>query len=203
MIFQCFYVRKDYDYARFLYYVILKTAEPYSIFYTVINRNFLESLKEGLQDRRCSDGLIFPFNNPAKPPFLTNVTNKTNLHEKLTQQFFKLHDNDKQTICITCNNTVISNDNNVLNKNLVTVCTSEEVNFQIIRHAANLGVNGYKEVSIETVEIHVIVLSFGYANIGKDAGVEKFYVVYGPKEKFLDVFHNFSYFGEDKCRTLP
>ena len=72
---------------------------------------------------------------------------------------------------------------------------------QIIRHAANFGVNDYKEILTETVEIDVVVLSIGYANIGKHAGVEKFSVVYGPNEKFFDVFHNFSYFGEDKFRT--
>ena len=47
--------------------------------------------------------------------FLTNVTNKTNLNKYLAEKFIKLHDNDKQTICIAYNGTVISNDNNVLN----------------------------------------------------------------------------------------
>ena len=101
----------------------------------------------------------------------------------------------KQTICITYNGTVISNDNNVLNENRITICTSEEADSRIIRHAINLGVNDYKEFSIETVDSDVVVLSFGYANIVKDAGVEKFSVVYGPREKYFDVFDNLSYFG--------
>ena len=42
----------------------------------------------------------------------------------------KLHDNDKQTICITYNDTVISNNNNVLNENLITVCTSKEADLR-------------------------------------------------------------------------
>ena len=46
------------------------------------------------------------------------------------------------------------------------------------------------------------MLSFGYANIVNDAGVGKFSVVYGPKEKYFDVFVNLS-FGEDICRALP
>ena len=39
----------------------------------------------------------------------------------------------------------------------------------------NLRVNNYKEVLIQTVDIAVVVLSFGYANIVKDAGVETFF----------------------------
>ena len=41
--------------------------------------------------------------------------------------------------------TAISNNNNVVPKNLVTVCTSEEADSQIIRHAIFLGVNDGKE----------------------------------------------------------
>ena len=99
--------------------------------------------------------------------------------------------------------TVISNDNNVLTENLITVCTSEEADSRIIWHAINLGVNNYDEILIQRVDSDVVVLSFGYANIVKDAGIEKFSVVYGPKEKYFDVFDNWSYFGENICRVLP
>ena len=158
----------------------------------VADRYFSESLKEGVQDNRGSDGLIFPFNDSTALPAnfetdcLTNVTNKANLNEYLAQKFIKLHDNDKQTICITYN----------------TVCTSEEADSRVIRHAINLGVNDYKEVSIGTVDSDVVV-SFGYADIVKDAGVEKFSLVYGSKEKYFNVFDNWSYFLEDICRALP
>ena len=74
--------------------------------------------------------------------------------------------------------TAISNNNNVVPKNLVTVCTSGEADSQIIRHAIFLGVNNGKEVLIPTVDNDVVVLSFGYAIIVKDVGVERFYVVY-------------------------
>ena len=203
------WVKSFEDYARFLYHVILKLAEPYSRFDIVTDRYFSESLKEGFWDSRGSDGLIFSFNDSTAVPanfetdFLTNVTNKTNLNEYLAQNFIKLHDNDKQTIYITYNDTVISNNNNVLNENLITVCTSEEADSQIIRHAINLGVNDYKEVLVETIDSDVVVLSFGYTNIVKDAGIEKFSVVYEPKEKYFDVFDNLSNFGEDICGALP
>ena len=113
----------------------------------------------------------------------------------------KLHDNDKQTICITYNDTVISNDNNVPNESLITVCASKEADSRIILHAINLAVNGYKDFSIETVDGDVVVLPFGCANIVKDAGVEKFSVVCGPKEKHFDVSDNLSYFWEEICRA--
>ena len=199
------WVKSFEDYARFIYHAILKSAEPYRIFDIVTDRYFSESLKQGFRHNRGSDGLIFPFNYSTPFPanfetdFLTNITNEINLNEYLTQKFIKLHDNDKQTICITYNDTVISNDDNVLNEN----GTSEEADSRIIHHAINLRVNDYKEVSIQTVDSDAVVLSLGYANIVNDAGVGKFSVVYGPKEKYFDVFVNLSYFGEDICRALP
>ena len=98
----------------------------------------------------------------------------------MAQKFIKLHDNDKQAISVTYNDTVISNNNNVLIENLITVCTSEEADSSIIQHLISLGVNDYKELLVQTVGSGVVVLSFGYANIVKDAGVEKFSVVCGP-----------------------
>ena len=107
------WVKSFEDYARFIYHAILKSAEPYRIFDIVTDRYFSESLKQGFRHNRGSDGLIFPFNYSTPFPanfetdFLTNITNEINLNEYLTQKFIKLHDNDKQTICITYNDTVI------------------------------------------------------------------------------------------------
>ena len=49
----------------------------------------------------------------------------------------------------------------------------------------------------------MLLYPFGYANIVKDAGVEKFSMLYGPKEKYFDAFDNWSYFWEDISRALP
>ena len=73
--------------------------------------------------------------------------------------------------------TVISNDKNVLTENLITVRTNEEVDSRIFRHAINLRGNNYKEVSIQTVDSDV-VLSFGYAKIVEDVGVETFSLIF-------------------------
>ena len=99
--------------------------------------------------------------------FLTNVTNKTNLNGYLAREFLKLHGYDNQHN----NDIVISKYNNAPTENLITVWTSEEADSRIIRHAINPGVNKYKEVSIHTADSDVVVLSFGYANIVKGAGV--------------------------------
>ena len=168
------------------------------------------SLKEGVWDNWGSDGLVFLLNDSALFPanfeidFLTNITNKTSLNKFLAQKLLKLHDNDNQKIYITNNDRVISNDNNVLTENLIiiTVCTSEEADSRIIWHAVNLGVNNCKKDSIQTVDSDFVALTFGYANIVKNAGVETFSVVYGPKETYIDVFDNLSYFGEYICRPL-
>ena len=54
----------------------------------------------------------------------------------------------------------------------------EEADSRIIRHAINLKVNDYKEVSIQTVDSFCAI-------IVKDAGVEKRSVVYERKEKYF------------------
>ena len=51
------------------------------------------------------------------------------------------------------------------------VCTSEQADTQITQPI-------YREAFIQTFESDVVVLSFGYANIVKDAGFETFSVVY-------------------------
>ena len=76
------WVKSFEDYARFLYHIILKSAESYSRFYIVTDRYYSEILKEGVRDNRGSDRLIFPFNDSTAFPanfetdFLANVTNK-------------------------------------------------------------------------------------------------------------------------------
>ena len=95
------WVKSFEDYARFLYHIILKSAESYSRFYIVTDRYYSEILKEGVRDNRGSDRLIFPFNDSTAFPanfetdFLTNITNEINLNEYFTQKFIKLHDNDE------------------------------------------------------------------------------------------------------------
>ena len=95
------WVKSFEDYARFLYHVVMKSAEPYSRFDILTDRHFSESLKEEVRDNRYSNGLIFTFNDSTAFPtnietdFLTNVTNKTNLNKYLAKKFIKLHDNEK------------------------------------------------------------------------------------------------------------
>ena len=81
------WVKSFEDSARFLYHVILKSAERYNRFDIVTDRYFSETLKEGVRDNKVSNGLIFTFSDSTAFPtnietdFLTNVTNKTNLNE--------------------------------------------------------------------------------------------------------------------------
>ena len=81
------WVKSFEDSGRFLYHVILKSAEPYNRFDIVTDRYFSETLKEGVRDNKVSNGLIFTFSDSTAFPtnietdFLTNVTNKTNLNE--------------------------------------------------------------------------------------------------------------------------
>ena len=76
------------------------------------------------------------------------------------------------------------------------------INRQYVLHIMTQSFQTITTVSIETVDSDVVVLSFCYANIVKDPGVEKFSLVYGPKDKYFDVFDNLRYFGIDISRVL-
>ena len=49
-----------------------------------------------------------------------------NLNKYLAEKFLKLHGNAVQILCITFNDTVISNYENVLTENLINICKVEE-----------------------------------------------------------------------------
>ena len=203
------WVKTFKDYARFLYQDIMKTAESFHRCDIVTDQYFSGSLKEGVRDNRGSAGVILPFNDQTPLPskfesnFLTNGTNKTNLNEYLAQKFIAFHHNESQVLCVTYRNGILSNYPELLNEESIANCSSEEADPRIIRHAINLGRNGYKNVQIQTVDSDILILSFGYAGISKDVGIEKLFVIYGPNRKCYDIFENMNHFGAAVCEALP
>ena len=187
----------------------MKTAESFHRCDIVTDQYFSGSLKEGVRDNRGSAGVILPFNDQTPLPskfesnFLTNGTNKTNLNEYLAQKFIAFHHNESQVLCVTYRNGILSNYPELLNEESIANCSSEEADPRIIRHAINLGRNGYKNVQIQTVDSDILILSFGYAGISKDVGIEKLFVIYGPNRKCYDIFENMNHFGAAVCEALP
>ena len=50
------------------------------------------------------------------------------------------------------------------------------------------------------IDSDVLVLSI---DLAKQSGLENLYVLYGPKEKYYNIFDNFSELGIDVCKGLP
>ena len=188
----------------------MKSAESFHRCDIVTDQYFNRSLKEGVRDSRGSEGIVILFNDQTPLPskfesnFLTNGTNKTNLNEYLAQKFIAFHHNNSQILCATYKQqTILSNQLHVITEESIANCSCEEADARIIRHAINLGRNGYKNVQIQTVDNNVLVLSLGYAKQLKDAGLEQLFVNYGPIRVYYNVFKNLSYLGNDICKALP
>ena len=203
------WVKSFDDYARFLYLAITRDAESFKRCDIITDRYFTESLKEGVQENRGSNGLVYPFDDSTPIPtkfesdFLSKSVNKTNLNKYLAGKFLKLHGNAYQILCITYDDTVIFNYENILTENLINICKVEEADPRIIRHAINSAQNGFKEIQIRTIDSDVVVLCFGYVSILKNFDVNKFYVAYGPKEIYFDVFENLDVLGRELWEMLP
>ena len=89
---------------------------------------------------------------------------------------------------------IISNSEAVLPEIDINQCSNEEANPRIVCHVINLGKKGYTNVQVKTVDRDVVILCLTYADI------ESFLVVYGPKDKKVDIFDNFNKFAVSVCK---
>lgn len=99
-------------------------------------------------------------------------------------------------MCVTLDNSVISNEEGVLGEDLINNCPSEEADPRLIRHAINLGKRGYMHIHVKTVDTDVVVLS------GTGTGVSQFFIDFG-NGRFFDILEISLELGEDICKGLP
>ena len=76
--------------------------------------------------------------------FLSNVTNKTNLNKYLTNKFLTNHEGKQSILCVTFNDSIISNSEVVLSQTDINQCSSEESDPRINRHVIKHGKKGHK-----------------------------------------------------------
>ena len=62
---------------------------------------------------------------------------------------------------------------------------------------------GYIKISVKTVDSDVVILCLAYAGITIQNGVKNYVVIYGPKQKKIDIVDNYNKFGADICKALP
>ena len=114
------WVKTFNDYARFIYGEIIVFAEEFQRCDAVADQYFKTSLKEKIRNVGGT-GIIKLFNENTDIPahfiegFLMNNHNKRNLNLFLAEKMLLLH-GCNTNICVTYNDTIISNDENVLSE---------------------------------------------------------------------------------------
>ena len=127
------------DFAKFLYNEIMKLAAPFSRCDVIADRYFKGSLKDGVKAGHNKEtGIVIPYNDETPIPsnfqmkFLSNKVNKRNLNEYLAKLFINCHQANEQILYITYRDIVLSNKQNVLLEQDISVCSSKEADQRII-----------------------------------------------------------------------
>ena len=105
-------------------------------------------------------------------------------------------------LCVTFGDSTLSNVEAVSLEADIRKCSSEEADARIVRHVINLGKNGYTDVLVKTVDSDVVILCIAYSELAISNGIINFLVLYGPKEKKIDVLDNNSKLGANVCKGL-
>ena len=187
------------DFSKFLYNEIMDIS-------VIMDRYFEGSLKEGTrEDCGFGTGLIVTFDDCSHIPpnfiskFLSNVTNKSNLNKYLANKFVTYHEGKQSILCVTFGDSIISNSEALLSETDINQCSNKEADPRIIRHVINLGKKGYTNVQVKTVDSDVVILCLTYADVAMSNGIESFLVVYGSKDKKIDIIDNFNKLGVSVC----
>ena len=79
---------------------------------------------------------------------------------------------------------------------------NEEANPRIVRNVINLGKKGYTNVQVKTVDSDVVILCLTHADVAMSNGIKSFLVLYGSKDKKIDIIDNFDKLGVSVCKSL-
>ena len=105
-------------------------------------------------------------------------------------------------MCVTFGDSIISNGEAVLSETDINQCSSEEVDLRFVSHVINLRKKGYTNVQVKAVDSDVVILCLMYADIPTSNRIEGFLVVYGQRDKKIDIIDNFNKFGVNVCKVL-
>ena len=197
------------DFSYFLYEEIMDISKSFQRCDVIADRYFEGSLKEGTRnDRGSGKGLVIAFDDSTNIPsnflskFLTNNTNKINLNKYLAHKFLQHHKGKNSALCVTLDDSVVSNKEEILSETDINKCGSEEADPRIIRHVINLGKQGYTNLLAKTIDSDVVILGHTYSDIVRSSGVQNFWIIYGPKETKFNVFENSDRLGPHICKGL-
>ena len=95
-----------------------------------------------------------------------NSKNKTSLNKYLAIKFLAYHKGKQSILCVTFEDSIISNSEAVLSETDMNQYSSEKANPRIVFHVIKLGKKGYTNVKVKTVDSDVVILCLMYADIG-------------------------------------
>ena len=106
--------------------------------------------------------------------FLKHSENKEQLNLFLAQRFFQLNENKSPIFVVTFNDTILTNDLDLVTQTDINYSIAEEADPRLIRHAINQGSNNLKNIVIKTVDTDVLLLAIAYCNRLISFGVKSF-----------------------------
>ena len=116
----------------------------------ICDRYFENSLKTQTRESRgrgsylkFDDETQFP--NDFRENFLKNSANKDKISNYLANKFLEFHHSDK-VLVVTKNDTILTNDENLLNETSLTLCSAEEAGQKVVRHMIQCTSSGYNYV---------------------------------------------------------
>ena len=94
---------------------------------------------------------------------------------------------------------------NLLDQQDISDCTAEEADPRIIRHSINLAKNGYKDITIRTVDSDVVVLSLANVPHMTENGATSIFtqLVNSNGTDEFDLIDLYATDGADVCMRLP
>ena len=128
----------------------------------IVDRYFKNSLKQNIQSSRGL-GSRKHSNDETKIPgdfrsnFLKNSDNKNDLHVYLAEQFLGTPIFQKHLV-VTCNDSILTNNENIIAEDKISNCDIEEADQRIIRHLINCAKNGFKKLFVSTGDTDVLIL---------------------------------------------
>lgn len=161
-------MRNSYDASTFAEFAkkvldhILRLATEYKRIDIVFDRYFKDSMKnQTREDRGSGDTISFDrdtkFPSDFKTNFLKNSDNKNRLNVFLASEFFSQYSGDK-IIVITKDETVLSNDQDLVVDTALSPNSAEEADQKLVRHTLQCAQAGIGTVVVRTVDTDVILL---------------------------------------------
>ena len=115
--------------------------------------------------------------------FLSNSVNKNNVCQFPSQKLLVLHgDGSSLKFVVPLNDAILTNVNDLLVQNDINYCTLEEADPRLIRHAINQTTNGLENITIQTVDSDVLVLSLSSVERLIQADVKSIFIVFVRKK---------------------